>query len=112
MSSGIPIIVNMDFGPIETNLSSAFTDIDANLCQVDKNVNVSVITESDIDLNLYPTDKCVEIPLSSNAVEIPISDAAFALLMERFFSNPNFVCVFDSGNAATIQQYLQNSKEV
>ena len=42
---------------------------------------------------------CSNISLESNGVEIPLSDAMFAQLMDKFFTNSDFVCVFDGGDA-------------
>ena len=58
-----------------------------------------------IDFDPIPTSvpvSCNSISVESNGVEIPMSDATFAQLIERFFTNPNFMCVFDGGDADSV----------
>lgn len=58
-----------------------------------------------IDFDPIPTSvpvNCNNISVESNGVEIPMSDAMFAQMIEGFFTNSNFMCVFDGGDANTV----------
>ena len=46
--------------------------------------------------------QCPNISVETNGVEIPMNETAFVQMIENFFSNPNYMCVFDSGDADTI----------
>lgn len=67
--------------------------------------NTNIPVHFCIDLDPIPTpvpSSCANISVESNGVEIPMSNEMFAQLIDIFFNNPNFMCIFDGGNADTI----------
>ena len=58
-----------------------------------------------VDLDPSPTHvpaQCSNINVETNGVEIPMSETAFVQMIGNFFSNPNYMCIFDGGDADTV----------
>ena len=56
----------------------------------------------------FPT-QCNNIKTNYCGVEIPMSDEAFAKMIEAYFTNKEHIIIFDGGNADTILAILDKT---